>query len=150
MRIRQAKLDDLDLLVRHRRGMFEDMGGHAARDLDEADPVYRRWARSRLRSGSLVAFVAEEKGRALGSGCVWVQPVQPRPGRPEATRAYLLSMFTERDARGRGVATAIVKKAMAWSKREGFPRLVLHASKMGQPVYEKLGFRPGREMYVEF
>ncbi|HYS70886.1 MAG TPA: hypothetical protein VEM95_00520, partial [Thermoplasmata archaeon] len=72
-RVRRATLRDLDVLVRHRRGMWEDISDHAEAALDAADPVYRRWARQRMRSGTLVGFLAETDGRAVASGCVWVR-----------------------------------------------------------------------------
>lgn len=145
--IRPATLDDLGTLVRHRRGMFEDMHPDLRkRDLDEADRAFRAWARRGMKAGEYAGFVAEAEGRAVASGCVWLQPVQPRPGWTKGRQAYLLGMFTEPAWRGKGIARRIVQAAMRWSRERGHPRLTLHASQMGQPVYEKLGFERTWEM----
>jgi GNAT superfamily N-acetyltransferase len=144
--LRRATLRDLDLLVRHRRGMWADIGGYKKRELDAADPVYRRWARARLRSGALVGWVVEVKGVAAASGCVWIQPAQPRPRVPEAVQPYLLSMYTEPEFRAQGYAKRIVKAAVSWVRAEGYPRFTLHASAMGRPMYEKLGWKRTWEM----
>jgi len=149
-RLRRVGLDDLDVLVDHRRRMWAAIDpGYTTRELDEADPVYRRWARARLRSGALVGWIVELSGRAVASGCVWVQPVQPRPRWAAGRQPYLLSMFTEPDVRGRGFAKRIVGAATEWAVREGFPRFTLHASDEGRRVYEALGWQRTWEMKVE-
>jgi len=146
IRVRRAVADDLELLVRHRRGMFEAMGVKDARELAQADRDYRRWARRLMRRGELVGFVASTGRVPVASGCVWLQERQPRPGFAGGGIPYLLSMFTEPSWRGRGLATKIVKAAVAWCRRSGFGVMTLHASKMGRGVYERLGFERTWEM----
>ena len=127
--------------------MWEAIGGSAARDLDAADPVYRRWTRRMMRARRLTAWIAEDPARApLGSGAVWITEAQPRPKELARGRPYILSMYTEPGARGLGVASAIVRAIVAHAKREGYPRVTLHASPMGRPVYRRLGFERSWEM----
>lgn len=146
---RLATLDDLPVLVLHRRRMWEDIGGFTQVELDDADRVYRRWARARLRSGTLVAWITEARGEPVASGAVWVQRIQPRPRHPTGATPYLLSMYTEPEHRGQGHAPAIVRAATAWAKKEGHPRMTLHASEMGRPIYEKLGWTRTWEMKLD-
>lgn len=150
MKVRRATLRDLELLVRHRRAMFEDMGHDDARALRAADDAYRRWARPKLRSGEMVAFVALDKGAPVASGCLWMQPIQPRPGYVDGIEPYLLGMHTDDAHRGKGAATRIVKSAVAFAKKEGYPRMGLHATDMGRPIYAKMGFVPTNEMWLTF
>lgn len=150
MPLRQATLADLDLLVRHRRAMWADMDvTYTREDLDAADPVYRAWAARRLRTGRFVGFIVEERGRPVASGCVWVKRVHPRPAAATLDEAYLLSMYTEPAHRGKGHAERIVRAALAWARERGLPRMTLHASDMGRPLYEKLGFERRWEMKLD-
>jgi GNAT superfamily N-acetyltransferase len=151
IRLRRTTLDDLPTLVVHRRRMWEDIGGRTRGELDRADPVYRRWVRREIAAGRFVGFLVENRaGRPLGSGAIWLTPSQPRPGRLAGpTMPYILSMFTEPAARGRGVASRIVHAMIAWATRRGFRRIFLHASEQGRSVYERLGFVPGNEMRLE-
>jgi len=144
VRIRYATLDDLDVLVHQRRGMWEDM--EVPGDYDAADRAYRRWARTRLKSGRLIGILAEVGGRAVCGACIWLQDTQPRPHVPGRFLPYLMSMYTEPEFRRRGIATRVVREVIRWSRAHGYPRLVLHASDEGRPLYEKLGFEPTREM----
>jgi GNAT superfamily N-acetyltransferase len=147
--IRRATVRDVDLLVRHRRRMWEEIGGFTLAQIVAADPVYRRWARARLRSGTLVGWVVVADGVPAASGCVWIQPVQPNPRWAEGLQPYLLSMFTEADFRGRGFAKRLVETATEWCRRQGYPRFALHASDAGRPIYEALGWQRTWEMRIE-
>ncbi|HEY5539295.1 MAG TPA: GNAT family N-acetyltransferase [Thermoplasmata archaeon] len=149
-RVRLATRRDLHLLVRHRRGMWESMGERDGRALDEGDRVYRRWARQRLTSKRLVGFIAEDAaGHAVASGCIWLRPAQPRPGFHLRPVPYLMSMFTEPDYRGRGLARRIVRESIRWCRDRGYPRLTLHASTQGRSLYRSRGFQRTWEMRIK-
>ncbi len=148
-RVRQATRRDTVVLVAHRRRMWEDIGGRTPEQLDAADPVYRRWYLKEAKAGRYVAFVAEDgEGRVVASGCLWLQPGQPRPGDASCVDPYLLSMYTEPDARGKGLATRIVREAIRWCRANGYGRMTLHASKMGRGVYRRLGYERTWEMRI--
>jgi len=150
-RVRATRRSDGSILVRHRRRMWEDIGGRTRAELDRADGPYRRWLATETAHGRLRGFVAEAAdGTVLGSGMLWLQPSQPRPG-PLGRKGmpYILSMFTEPTARGRGVASKIVRAMIDWARRSGYRRLVLHASRYGRPVYARLGFADGNEMRLD-
>ena len=138
---------DLDMLIDHRHRMWSDIGNRREEDITEHDGRYRRWARSRLRSGELVGWVAESKERAVvGSGCVWFRPDQPRPGLLSLISPYILSMYTEPGWRGRGIATRIVRELVRECRTAGYPNVELHASKFGRGVYGRMGFERTWEM----
>ncbi|HTP54285.1 MAG TPA: GNAT family N-acetyltransferase [Thermoplasmata archaeon] len=151
LRLRRARASDLELLVAHRRKMWLAIGGRLRAHLDRADPVYRRWVRRELAARHFVGFVVETPdGRPAGSGAIWLVPTQPRPGRLARPRMpYVMSMFTEPEFRGRGVATRIVRAQIRWARDRGYARLFLHASEMGRPIYARLGFAPGNEMRLD-
>lgn len=131
--------------------MWRDMGVGDKKSLDRADVVYRQWARQHLRSGDFRAWLAENsEGKILGGGALRLQPVQPRPGYERGVQPYLLSMYTERASRGHGVASRVVREAVNWTRKNGYPSLRLHASEMGRGVYSKLGFKRSWEMKMEF
>ena len=148
--LRPATLADLDLLVLHRRRMWEDMGTLAPGAPDRSEPAYRRWLAPLLAGGEVVGWVERDAaGRDVGSGLLWFQPWHPRPMVPRGTIPYLLSVFVEPEARGRGIARAIAERAIAAARKAGHPRIALHASDAGRPLYERLGFTPRSEMVLD-
>ncbi len=148
--VRPARVRDLDALVHQRRAMWKALGIRNNELHVIGDRVYRRWARARLRNHQLMAWVVKsDDGRTAGGGCVWLQPVQPRPHRMSMVQPYLLSMYTEPDFRRRGVASMVVKEAIKWCRKNKYERLMLHASEMGRKVYSKLGFKRTWEMRLD-
>lgn len=147
VRLRMATLDDLDILVRHRRGMWEATFPLPEARLDAADRAYRRWARPRLKNGRMVGWIVESMGgEPVASGCLYLAPQQPHPLRPGLAAPYLMSMFTEPAHRGKGYATRIVRESIRWARSRGYPVVILHASEFGESLYLKEGFERGREM----
>jgi len=57
--VRQATLEDLDLLVRHRRSMWNAIAEIPKADLDSADRIYRRWARTQMKSNRFAGFIVD-------------------------------------------------------------------------------------------
>ena len=144
--VRQATLEDLDLLVRHRRSMWNAIAEIPKADLDSADRIYRRWARTQMKSNRFAGFIVDVGGEPVASGCLWLMHVQPRPNWKGTTAAYLLSMFTEPAHRGRGHGARIVREAIRFAKARGIPVMLLHASAFGEPIYTRLGFERTTEM----
>jgi GNAT superfamily N-acetyltransferase len=150
-RVRLATLRDLDILVRHRRKMFEEISDATPAELDAVDRAYRRWARTRMRSGNFVAFVVEARGgRVPASGALWLMPLPPRPWTRGDRAPYLMSMYTEHGDRGKGHATLVVRAAVEWAKAHGDQVVILHASEEGKRIYERAGFLPTSEMRLRF
>jgi len=133
-------MEDLTTLVRHRRAMFREIRPYTTTALDAADAVYRPWLRKRLRSGEAVAFIAEVGGSVpVGSGIAFVRHLDPCPLKPEAA-PHIISMFTERGYRGRGVATRIVHRLVGWGRQRGFSEITLSPASRARPLYRRIGF----------
>lgn len=95
----------------------------------------------------LVGFVVRTtEGKLAGSGCLWIRDEQPRPTNPRLQVPYLMSMYTEKEYRRKGVAKMIVQTALEWCREHGYGRVVLHASNEGRQLYESFGFEPSNEM----
>ncbi len=150
-RVREATVRDLDLLVRHRRQMFEEISDASPAELDAVDRTYRRWARTRLKSGRYIPFLVEaERGRAPASGALWIMPLPPRPWTTGDHAPYLMSMYTERGHRGKGYATLVVRAAIRWAEAHGYKVVILHSSDESKGIYERAGFRQTSEMRLRF
>lgn len=146
-RLRRARSGDLPTLIAHRLAMFTEIHDIPRPTLASHARVYRQWLRERLHRRELIAYVVEDRaGDLVASGGMWFQPTQPRVLMPKPASPYILSMYTRPADRHRGLASLIVRRLIADARRLGYPRVTLHASDMGRPVYERLGFEPTREM----
>ncbi len=129
--------------------MWTSMGVREEKTLDRADSIFRKWVTKQLANGTVTAWLAEIRGMIVGGGCLWLQPVQPHPSDDLQQQPYLFSIYTTPGFRSKGVASRIVTEAVEWSKRKGYPRIMLHASRMGRKLYSKLGFNRTWEMGLD-
>lgn len=144
-------IKDLDLLVRHRLKMWEAIFPEKTADIQSAEEQTRKWIRDTIQRGALIPFIARtDEGDVAGSGCVLIREDQPRPSSDQVYNPYLLSVYTEKDFRKKGVATRILEESIRWSKDRGFDRMILHASPEGRSLYEKAGFTATNEMRLWF
>ena len=148
LQIREVTPDDLEEILIHRRGMFEDMGHRDVVVLDEIVRTSRPVLRDLLKEGSYVGwFAITQDGQvAAGAGLMissW--PSGPiAPDRPD--RAYLLNVYTYREFRKKGLARTLTQAAIHYCRQKGHKILWLHASEYGRPLYESLGFEATNEM----
>ena len=143
-------MEDIDIIVKHRLGMFADMYPDLGKEIEASKEETHTWILEQLSNGNLVGFIVRNGvGQVAGSGCLWIKKEQPNPTHPRLEAPYLLSMFTEKNFRRQGVARLIVKTAMEWSREHGYDRINLHSTEVGKPLYEELGFRPTNEMQLK-
>lgn len=141
---------DVDLLTSHRLSMWKDIHPELSSVIESTADTTRQWILEKIRQGRLHPFIARsEQGVVAGSGCILINATQPRPSTSKMEVPYLLSMYTEMHARRQGVATMITRAAVDWCRNRGYDRVVLHASKEGRRVYEKIGFEPSNEMRLK-
>ena len=150
-KIRAARARDIDVLVEHRRRMFEEMVHPTPEELEVLEESYRKWAPELMRRRLLHGYIVTTgTGEVAASGCVWLRDTQPSPGRPAGKVPYLLSVYTRPEFRREGLASMVVKEAMEWARRKGYHKIVLHASRAGRKVYSRLGWERTWEMEFNF
>lgn len=130
VRLRQATLADLPLLLQYRRAMAEEMDAAdevAVKRMVAALEPYLRAAIPEYRWHSWIA----EPG-----GCGSVEIVQWVPGRldPTPRRAWIHSVYVEPSFRRRGIERHLTQTIVAWCRERGFEWIYLHAGDQGRPL----------------
>ena len=146
MRIREATVADLTTIMRHRRGMFYDMGFRDRAALDAMEATSAPFIKTGLEEGSFRAWLGEVKGAVVASGGLVIVGYPSTPQDLKPRRAWILNVYTEQEYRRRGFAKAIVETIVGWCRTQGFASVSLHASDAGRYLYEVLGFTPTNEM----
>jgi GNAT superfamily N-acetyltransferase len=72
----------------------------------------------------------------------------PRPETDVAREALVVNVYIEPEYRRQGLARRLMEAILAWSREQGVERVSLHASTMGQPLYEALGFTRSNEFVI--
>jgi GNAT superfamily N-acetyltransferase len=156
-KVRIATIDDLDYLVRHRCEMFTDMGSLAPPAYQNLAKETRKYLSRALKTGEYVAWVAmpaDEPQSVIAGAGVQLRQVLPRPHKdgsalPTGIQALVLNVYTEKEWRRTGLAEILVREILKWCKENHINSIALHASEMGRPIYERIGFVQTNEMRYE-
>ena len=147
MQLRRTLPSDLEEILRHRCGMFHDMGFTDQGTLSAVAETSRNFIRRGLQEGWYRGWFAVAGDRvAAGAGLMitdWVaHPLSPH----DARRAYVLNVYTYPEFRRRGLAKHLMEVIINACCNEGFRAIWLHASEHGRPIYSSLGFESTNEM----
>ena len=145
--VRPASLDDADALVRHRIGMFSDMGVEMDREV--LARAFRAWLNDAMPAGTYRAWVVEPShGVTAGSvdaviagGGITILPWPPGPRYLSDRLAFVYNVYVDPDHRRRGVARRIMNAIHAWCRQSNIASVALNASRDGQALYESMGYR---------
>jgi GNAT superfamily N-acetyltransferase len=140
---------DLDLVCRHREEMFRASNAPDRTEdvLTTMSAAFRIWLRPRLEDGSYFGFIVEDAGKAAAGIGLMAIDWPPHPSHPrEDKRGYVLNVFVEPSHRKQGIAGALMARAEREFASRGVTYLVLHATKMGRPLYEQLAWSATSEM----
>ncbi|HXW37171.1 MAG TPA: GNAT family N-acetyltransferase [Nitrososphaerales archaeon] len=150
-RVRRAGPRDMETLVHQRHSMFTDIRPRTSEEMELHDSAFRAWALRKMRKKRLFCFLIEgENRKVVAGGSIWLREHQPGPGRRDGLTPYLMSMYTEPEYRGKGLATMLLAYTTDWARKEGYGRIELHASKYGEPVYARFGYEKSNEMVYRF
>jgi len=97
-----------------------------------------------LASGALMAWIAEEGGRAVGQSALRLAR-----GLPASPSGELLNVYVRTAFRGRGVGSALVRAALEEARALGIKRITLQPTEDSRRIYERAGFKAeGRQMIL--
>jgi GNAT superfamily N-acetyltransferase len=139
---RPVSLGDLDLICRHREEMFRasNAPGRSDESLRAMTASFRVWIEPRLRDGSYFGYIVEEDGAAVAGIGLMIIDWPPHPLHPsEDKRGYVLNVFVEPSHRKQGLAKMLMGLGEAEIARRGVSFAILHATRMGRPLYERTG-----------
>ena len=138
---RKATISDLDALVRIRLDFLRDA------DKIKSDEVIevllknnREYMAASMADGSFVSWIAVEDDEIIATSGVTFYTLPPSPSNPIGKTAYISNMFTYPPYRKQGIATKLFDLSVQEAKANGITKVLLDATTMGRPLYEKYGF----------
>lgn len=144
--IRPAGIEDIPVLLAHRRGMFRDMGHTGEEDMLRMLAAAGQFIHASFQNESYRAWLAEAEGHVVGGGAVHIVPWIPGFADQSSCRAYVHSVYIEPAFRRKGVARSLMEAIIGWCRDRGMRSVTLHASEQGRPLYASMGFTATNEM----
>jgi GNAT superfamily N-acetyltransferase len=145
--IRRMTVEDAELIGQQREAMFRE-NGIGGDSLDAMRAAFVRWVWPRIEDGTYLGWAVEDDGgRVVAGAGLFVLDWPPHPQHPQdGRRAYVLNVYVGAEARGAGLAKRLMGIVEDEARGMGIEYAVLHASPMGRPVYEGLGWTGTNEM----
>lgn len=143
--LRQATINDVATITRQRHAMFAEMGetGNYA----EADQRFSRWLQQAIRNQLYFGWFFEtDEGDIAAGGGVMLLSVPPSPMDLNEYQGYIQNIYTEPQHRHNGLAREIVETIHHWCREQNLQTVILHASRFGRPLYQKMGYEDSTEM----
>lgn len=137
--VREATIDDVDVLIHHRIAMFRDMG--RILDTERLEREFSRWLHANMPNGTYRAWLIEgEDGSVACGGGITVIAWPPGPQYMGHSLAFVYNVYTEPAHRRRGLARQLMDTIHAWCRSNGVTSLALNASRDGRQLYEGMGY----------
>lgn len=127
-------------------------------DLDYGNDLIDNWRivsedfiTKAINDNSYAGFLLKRKDEIVATAaCQLFAGLYPPVISPNKVKyGYIWGVFVEEEYRRQGFAKVVTTACSDYLKEIGCSKVLLHASPMGKPVYESLGFQVGNEMYLE-
>jgi ribosomal protein S18 acetylase RimI-like enzyme len=142
MEVRQIGAADWEALRRLRLRALADAPGAFASTLEAelafGDDIWRQRAG---KDPAAATFIASESGDDIGLARIFAEPDPPG-------RTHLVSMWVDPGHRRRGVARALIDRAIGWATEYQAEEVILWVADQNaaaRRLYERAGFRPTGE-----
>ncbi len=138
---RKATIDDLEILVETRIEVLRAVN-HLGADVDMSEVKKQsfEYYRSALENETHSAYLVFDEEQFVGAGGISYFQVMPSYHNPTGKKAYIMNMYTKPDYRRQGIAFKTLDLLITDAKAKGISVILLEATDMGRPVYEKYGF----------
>ena len=150
---RPVTTDDVELICEQRERMFRESNtpGRTEEILSTQTLHFRSWLAPRLRDGSYFGYIVEDAGKPVAGIGMMLIDWPPGPSHPNSDkRGYVLNVFVEPSHRRKGLAAKLMELADRDFAARGAGYAVLHSTRMGRPLYEKIGWTATNEMAKSF
>jgi len=146
---RRATPDDAHIIAEQRVAMFAETRPVSAEIQTDLRSMLPDQLRNMLETGQYAGWLLQNAdGAIIGGAGVMLRRLLPRVETQIPCEALVVNVYVAPEHRSHGLARHLMETLLAWVREQGIERVALHASSMGRPLYETLGFAPTSEMVL--
>ena len=138
MEYRTAVKADIDFLVQSRLNFIEVDPAHEGYGFMQKS--CRHYLQESFDNQTCEAVLAEEGGVIVGLGVIFYYRSVPSLLNPTGFNGYITNLFVEEAFRRRGIGRELAKRLINKAAGRNCYIITLHASELGKPLYQSLGF----------
>ncbi len=148
---KRANETDMETLVEQRVAFLQEyLPGTTSEQEMDLRRALKNYYREAIPSQQCIYWLAESEGKSVGGGGLAIRRYAPHYVLFNGLTAYVFNVYTSPEFRRQGVAKEIMRRLMEEAKRLEIRRVELHATEMGRSLYEKLDFKPPKDVYLEW
>ena len=136
---RKAGINDVEELTQLRLMFLFEAGGEP--DDEYTYAVNKEFFTDGIMSGEFISWIAVDDGRIIATSGISFYKLPPNKFSPTGLRSYISNMYTLPEYRNNGIATKLFALTVDEAKQRGCKSVLLNATDMGRPIYEKYGFK---------
>ncbi len=140
MEFRKAALSDVEVLSRLRVDMLREEENYSEAFLSLMFGNTMQYIKNGFTDSSFSAWMAEDNGNIIAMGGAAYYTLPPNDWCPSGKTAYIGNVYTVPAFRRQGIASRLLSLIIEEAKENLCQRILLNASDMGRPLYEKFGF----------
>ena len=138
---RKACAGDIDALTEIRITFLREVNGaRLGLVKDRLLQENRLYFQQAILDGTFVAWLAFDGSSIIGTSGLTLYQVPPSCSCINGKIGYISNIYTLPGYRNQGIASRLLKSSMEEAKARGCTKIVLNATDMGRPLYEKIGF----------
>ena len=138
---RKASVNEVETLAQIRIDFLVEANNI---DMNEKDVMLKeneRFIKNGITDGSFSSWVAENDGKIVATSGISFFTLPPNKKCPTGKVAYIANMFTYQEYRKQGIASKLFALTVEEAINRGCIKIMLNATDMGRPIYEKYGFK---------
>lgn len=144
-----AGTDDISELIRLRLAYIrEDFGSISEEERHALEEQLPEYCRKKLGK-ELIVFAARSGYRIVATVYLLIIEKPANPSLPNGLEGEVLSVYTEKEYRGQGISTCLLKKLITFAKEKHLCRINLKATEEGYRLYKTLGFEELVQKYQD-
>ncbi len=138
---KKAVLEDIEMLTETRITVLR-AANQLSDDVDMSDVKEQSYLyyQKALSEDRHVAYLVFDGNEFVGAGGINFFQVMPTFHNPTGKKAYIMNMYTKPEYRRKGIAYKTLDLLVAEAKVRNINAILLEATDMGKPLYEKYGF----------
>ena len=137
---RLASIDDIEILVKMRICFLREANNINVAEEKDLRESNKEYFINSFSSGSFVAWVAIKNDEIIATSGISFFELPPNRKCPNGKVADINNMFTYPEFRNQGIASTLFDLSVKKARERGCSKIILTATDMGRPLYEKYGF----------
>ena len=140
--VRQATLRDIDTIVELRMKLLHELG--IIKKIEGSDTLRtatRGYFIKKIQTGEFAVWIAESGSDTVSMTCIHFIENPPESENITGIEAFVMDIYTEREWRGRGIASTLLEKVIQYARDRNTKKLILDTIGTDRRIYEKRGFK---------